>query len=138
MKSLTNQIVVSSTLMGFIFSYFLDLAYNNAEQYLAVTIVIFVDGVFGIIAGMKREGFKTFKALKILKTFIFWVTILTSLLSIEKGFAGTYWLSETVITPFLVFHLISVLKNASMSGFISNGLLNVLLDKIDKHKGLRE
>lgn len=138
MKSLTNQIVVSSTLMGFIFSYFLDLAYNNAEQYLAVTIVIFVDGVFGIIAGMKREGFKTFKALKILKTFIFWVTILTSLLSIEKGFAGTYWLSETVITPFLVFQLISVLKNASMSGFISNGLLNVLLDKIDKHKGLRE
>ena len=138
MKSLTNQIVVSSTPMGFIFSYFLDLAYNNAEQYLAVTIVIFVDGVFGIIAGMKREGFKTFKALKILKTFIFWVTILTSLLSIEKGFAGTYWLSETVITPFLVFQLISVLKNASMSGFISNGLLNVLLDKIDKHKGLRE
>jgi hypothetical protein len=38
--------------MGFIFSYFLDLAYNNAEQYLAVTVVIFVDGVFGIIAGM--------------------------------------------------------------------------------------
>lgn len=138
MKSITNQILISSSLMGFIFSYFLDLAWDNFEQYLAVTIVIFVDGVFGVIAGMKREGFKTYKALKILKTFIFWITILTSILSIEKGFDGTFWLSETVIAPFLVFQLISVLKNASMSGFISNDLLNVLLDKIDKHKGLRE
>jgi len=31
----------------------------------------------------------------------------------------------------------SALKNASMAGFIKNELLNIILDKIDKHKGER-
>ena len=57
---------------------------------------------------------------------------------IEKGFTGTGWLSETIIAPFIVFQLISALKNASMSGLIQNDLLNIILDKIDKHKGIRE
>ena len=56
---------------------------------------------------------------------------------IEKGFIGTGWLSETIIAPFIIFQLISALKNASMSGLIKNELLNIILDKIDKHKGLR-
>ena len=76
----------------------------------------------------------TNKALKILKTLFFWVVILTIILSIEKGFSGTSWLSETILAPFLVFQIISVLKNASMSGFISNHLLNVIMDRIDRHK----
>jgi hypothetical protein len=40
--------------------------------------------------------------------------------------------------PLVVFQLISVLKNASMSGFIKIEILNKILDKIDSHKGLRE
>jgi hypothetical protein len=31
----------------------------------------------------------------------------------------------------------SALKNASMSGFIKADMLNVILDKFDKHKGDR-
>ena len=64
--------------------------------------------------------------------------ILGVILSIEKGFSGTEWLSETMITPFLIFQLISALKNASMAGFINNELLNTILDKIDNHKGKRK
>ena len=97
-----------------------------------------LDGVFGMIAGIKREGFQTFKALSILRTLTVWWMILGVILSIEKGFAGTSWLSETIITPFLVFELISALKNASMAGFVNNGLLNTILDKIDGHKGKRK
>jgi len=37
----------------------------------------------------------------------------------------------------MVFQLISALKNASMAGFIQVGLLNEILDRIDKHKGIR-
>ena len=40
--------------------------------------------------------------------------------------------------PFIVFQLISALKNASMSGFIKTELLNKILDKIDQHKGDRK
>ena len=56
---------------------------------------------------------------------------------VEKGFSGTYWLSEVIITPFLIFQIISALKNASMAGFIKAKLLNQILDKFDNHKGIR-
>ena len=129
--------IAGTASIGFICSYFLELTMANAEQYLAVAAVLLLDGFFGIIAGIKREGFKTYKALKVLKNIFTWELILTAVLMIEKGFAGTWWLSETIITPFIVFQLASALKNASMAGFIKNELLNIILDKIDKHKGDR-
>jgi phage-related holin len=127
-----------SSICGFLITYFTELTLNNIEQFLAVGFVVILDGFFGLIAGIKREGFKTFKALSILRTLTVWWMILGVILSIEKGFTGTGWLSETVITPFLVFELISALKNASMAGFVNNGLLNTILDKIDGHKGKRK
>lgn len=122
---------------GFMASYFMDLTLGNIEQFLAVGFVIVLDGLFGIIAGVKREGFQTFKALSILRTLAVWWIILGVILSVEKGFAGTNWLSETILVPFLIFQMISALKNASMAGYIHNELLNTILDKIDNHKGKR-
>ena len=137
-KSTYMKLILASTAsVGFFCSYFLQLTMDNAEQFLAVAAVLLLDGFFGIIAGIKREGFKTYKALKVLKSIFAWEVILTVILMIEKGFIGTGWLSETVITPFIVFQMISALKNASMAGFIKNELLNMILDKIDKHKGAR-
>ena len=127
-----------STLLAFIGTYFFNLTSENVEQFLAVGLVIFADGFFGVWAGMKREGFQTCKALRVLKTFGFWVVMLACILSIEKGFTGMGWLSETIIAPFLVFQLISVLKNASMVGVVKNELLTQILDKLDKHKGERD
>ena len=126
-----------STLLGFVFSFFMEIALTNAEQYLAVTSVVLLDGFFGIVAGIKREGFKTYRALKILRTLFSWIVILTVLLAVEVGFVGTSWLSETILMPFITFQLTSALKNASMAGFIKNELLNEILDRIDKHKGNR-
>jgi phage-related holin len=127
-----------STLLAFIGTYFFNLTADNIEQFLAVGLIIFVDGFFGVWAGMKREGFQTFKALKVLKTFSFWMVMLVCILSIEKGFIGMGWLSETIVAPFMVFQLISVLKNASMVGIVKNELLTQILDKLDKHKGERD
>ena len=126
-----------STLLGFIFSFFMEIALTNAEQYLAITSVVMLDGFFGIIAGIKREGFKTYKALKILRTLFTWILILTVLLTVEVGFSGTSWLSETILIPLIIFQLISAIKNASMAGFIKVELLNTILDAIDQHKGPR-
>jgi hypothetical protein len=123
--------------IGFVCSYFMEITMQNAEQYLAITALIFADGFFGVIAGVKREGFKTYKAVKILKNLLFWIIFLTVILGIEANFSGTFWLSETIITPLIIFQLISALKNASMAGFIKIDELNRILDKIDKHKGER-
>jgi small basic protein len=130
-------IILSTAVLSFLLTYFLELSMDNAEQFLAVAAVVLLDGFFGVIAGVKREGFKTYKALNVLKSLFTWIIILTCLLMVEKGFTGTSWLSETIIVPFIIFQLMSALKNASMSGFIKNELLNIILDKIDKHKGER-
>ncbi len=123
---------------SFLCSYFLDITMGNAEQYLGLIAVVFIDGFFGIAAGIKREGFQTRKAVRVLQRAIGWILLLTVILMVEKGFAGTNWLSEAIIIPFIVLQLISALKNASMAGFIKAEELNKILDRIDNHKGSRK
>jgi phage-related holin len=138
MKASLTLTLSLSTILAFIGTYFFNLTADNIEQFLSVALVVFVDVFFGVWAGIKREGFKTYKALKVLKTFGFWTLMLGCILSIEKGFQGTSWLSETIMAPFMVFQLISILKNASMVGVVKNELLTQILDKLDKHKGERD
>ena len=138
MKTSSLILAFISMSVAFMCSYFMEITMDNADQYLAIMALIFADGFFGIIAGIKKEGFKTYKALKILRTFAYWIIILTVILAIEKSFDGVDWLSETIITPLIVFQLVSALKNASMAGFVKIEELNRLLDRIDKHKGDRE
>jgi len=133
MKS--SLLVVSfTTICAFIGTYFMKLTADNAEQYLALVAVIFADGFLGVVAGTKTEGFQTRKAIKVLQTLIVWIIMLTCILMIEIGFKGTSWLSETVMAPFIVFQLMSALKNANRAGLIQNELLTMLLSKIDNHK----
>ena len=132
-----NMVMAFATACTFVGTYFMNLTANNTEQYLAVVAVVLLDGFFGLWAGVIREGFKTYKAIKVIKTLFAWILILTVLLSVELGFKGTSWISETVLMPFMIFQLISALKNASMAGFIKTELLNKILDKIDRHKGER-
>lgn len=124
--------------LSFLCSYFLELYMGNAEQYLALIAVVFVDGFFGIISGIKREGFQTRKAVRVLQRAVGWVLFLTVILMVERGFPGTSWLSETIILPFIILQIISALKNASMAGFIKMDELNQILDRIDNHKGFRK
>ena len=131
----TSTVLLSlTTICAFIGSYFLQLTTDNVEQYLALVAIVFVDGFFGVWAGVKIEGFQTRKALKVLKTLVVWLIMLTCILMIEKGFKGTSWLSETIMAPFIVFQLMSALKNSQRTGLINNELLTTILDKIDKHK----
>lgn len=127
-------LVTVTTVCAFLGTYFLNLTADNAEQYLAIVAVVFVDGFFGVWAGTKKVGFQTRKAMKVLQTLFAWVMILSVILMVEKGFDGTFWLSETFCAPFIVFQLISALKNAHTVGVINNSVLSQILEKIDQHK----
>jgi hypothetical protein len=127
-------LVTITTVCAFLGTYFLNLTADNAEQYLAIVAVVFVDGFFGVWAGTKKIGFQTRKAVKVLQTLFAWVMILSAILMVEKGFDGTFWLSETFCAPFIVFQLISALKNANTVGVINNSVLSQILAKIDQHK----
>ncbi|NBU34823.1 MAG: hypothetical protein EBR82_64495 [Caulobacteraceae bacterium] len=126
-------ITAITAIIAFICSYFKILVMDNAEQFLAIVSVMFLDGVFGIIAGSKTEGFKTKKALNVIRNTVVWLFILATVLLTENAFK-VFFLSETIILPFVIFQLISALKNASRAGYIKAGLLQQILEKIDKHK----
>ncbi|NDD85732.1 hypothetical protein EB118_22200 [bacterium] len=126
-------ITAITAIIAFICSYFKILVMDNAEQFLAIVSVMFLDGVFGIIAGSKTEGFKTKKALNVIRNTVVWLFILATVLITERAFK-VFFLSETIILPFVIFQLISALKNASRAGYIKAGLLQQILEKIDKHK----
>ena len=136
MKS-TSVFLSITAALTFMCTYFMELTMSNAEQFLALIAVVFIDGFFGIAAGIKREGFQTRKAVRVLQRAITWVAFLTVILMVERGFEGTGWLSETIIVPFIILQLLSALKNASMVGIIKSADLNKLLDRIDLHKGDR-
>jgi hypothetical protein len=68
MKTIPLLAFTFTTTVTFICTYFYNLTLDNFEQYLALIAVVMIDGFFGIIAGCKREGFKTFKAIKVLRT----------------------------------------------------------------------
>lgn len=130
----TTVLYITTTIFAFLGTYFFDLGADNAEQFLAVVAVVFIDGFFGIWAGVKTEGFQTRKAIKVLQSVVTWVLFLTGILVIEKGFKGTSWLSETVVAPFIAFQMTSALKNAQRAGLIRSELLRIILKKIDNHK----
>jgi hypothetical protein len=127
-------LIAFTTICAFLGTYFLKLTADNFEQFLAIVSVVSLDGFFGVWAGTKKEGFQTRKALKVLKTLVGWVVILSVVLLVEKGFDGTFWLSETICAPFIIFQLISALKNAHTVGVIDNSVLSQVLEKIDRHK----
>ena len=56
MKPTILYIAAPLTLLTFLCSYFMELTVSNSEQYLATTLIIFSDGFFGVIGGIKREG----------------------------------------------------------------------------------
>ena len=69
--------LLATTTMTFIGTYFYNLTMDYSDQYLGLIAVVLFDGFFGIIAGTKREGFQTCKALKVLRTAVTWIMLLT-------------------------------------------------------------
>lgn len=136
MKTGTLLLLSLSTLVSFIGTYFFNLTAENAEMFLALLAVVFLDGFMGISAAVKRGNFETRKALKVIQTAVVWVIILAVILIIEGAYKIS-WLSETILFPFIIFQLTSALKNAANAELIQTGALKSILDKIDNHKDLK-
>ena len=135
-SSMILAIIIPAITMSFILSYVYEATIPYWAQYFALFLSITLNGLFGILNGIKREGFVISKAMLIGKTLFTWVLILTTILVTEKAFPEANWLSETFVIPVITFMLISALKNASQCGFIKAELLNKILENIDKHKNI--
>jgi hypothetical protein len=88
------MILLPTLMLSFVSSYFLELTLKYWDQYTSIAFVIMLDGFFGVISGCKREGFKTYKALRIIKSLFSWLLIMFTVLMIEKTYPLMFWLSE--------------------------------------------
>ena len=120
--------------ISFVLSYFLKLGIEHAELFLATVSVILLDGVGGIMRAVKRGQFRTYRAIKTVKKLWVWILIISTILLVEKGIEGVNWLDETIITPFMVFELLSALKNFHQAGVIDSNFLKKILENVDNHK----
>lgn len=117
-------------------AYFKLLVLGNPNAFEAITWVVVIDFVCGILVALKNDKFETQKALKVVYYFTAYFALLGLVLKVEEGFPSAFWLSEAIIMPILVFQIISVLKNLTILGIINNTLLNNILEKVDKHKDI--
>jgi hypothetical protein len=101
---------------------------------MGVVVVVVSDWVMGTILALKNKVWHTRKAIKIIYYIFAYSTILFTVLAVEKAHPSAFFLSETIIMPILVFQIISTLKNASLIGFIPQGLLLNILNNIDSYK----
>lgn len=97
------------TYLAFIAAYTHRLIFDNSDTFMAVTIVVLADWLFGMLANIKE--FKTSKALKVIWTLGAYFILTSMMLSIEKSNPAAFWVTETIITPILIFQAISVVKN---------------------------
>jgi len=101
---------------------------------MGVVVVVVADWVMGTILALKNNEWRTKKAIKIVYYIFAYSTILFTVLAVERAHPSAFFLSETIIMPILVFQIISTIKNASLIGFIPQGLLLNILTNIDSYK----
>ncbi|WP_431166328.1 phage holin family protein [Tenacibaculum halocynthiae] len=119
---------------GGVFSGLINMLLEDKNQFVAIFAVVVIDMIFGVLQALKSGTFQTKKSVKALyRIGAFW-WLLATVLIIEDAFSFASFLSEAILLPILVFQLISVLKNMSLLGIISNALLLKILKNIDTHK----
>lgn len=128
---LINAIVA---LLAGILAYFKLLILENTAAFEAITWVVSVDFIVGVVLALKRGNFETQKALKVLYYFATYFALTAMVLKVEEGFPSAFWLSEALLVPLLVGQIASIAKNLTLLKIITNPTLVKILANIDKHK----
>jgi phage-related holin len=138
MKHFLNEtkpvLLLTFAAIGGLFSEVVEYFIANQFQFLAIAIVVIGDAVIGMTKAIINNDFQITKALKSVYVFVAFTALLAVCLVIEKGFPYANWISEAVMLPIIVFLLVSILKSLNQLGLINTGLLNSILEKVDKHK----
>jgi phage-related holin len=122
------------TVFSAILGYFQLTIIENKNLFIAILIVVVGDWIFGTAYAIKRNIWETQKAMKVIYYIFAYSIIVFVVLAIEKAHASAFFLSDAIIMPILLFQTISMLKNASLLGWIPKGALLEVLKKIDNYK----
>lgn len=122
---------VLAGLTSFIESY----VWSPASTYYCIGALVLADYATGIWVGIRSPvGFETRKAKKILMTLVFY----TSFMAFAHNFAAhepsLFWMPQAVLAPIVVINFTSLIKNASLLGFLPEKIAEWLYKNIDKYK----
>lgn len=126
------------TIFSAILGYFQLTIIENKDLFIAILIVVLGDFFFGTAYAIKRNIWETQKAMKVIYYVFAYSVIVFVVLAIEKAHPSAFFLSDAIIMPILLFQTISMLKNASLVGWIPKGSLLEILKKIDNYKASGE
>lgn len=137
LQSATHFLInaLAAFVAGFL-AYFKLLVFENAAAFEAITWVVSIDFIVGIVLAFKRGNFETQKALKVLYYFGVYFGLTAMVIKVEQGFPSAFWLSEALLMPLLVGQIVSIAKNLTLLKLITNPTLVKILSNIDKHKDL--
>lgn len=123
-----------ATLFGAIFGYFNLIIVQNENAFQSMLFVLFLDWVAGMTLAFKNGDFQTRKAIKIVYYVCGYGLVLSTVLSIEKGFDYAQWMTEAVMLPIITFTVIGSLKKLSILGILPKGVLLKITENIDNYK----
>lgn len=127
------------SILSLIFSYLFDLALPHQAIFLTIIGVCFADWILGIAAAVHNKiAIESRKLVKVFVYILVYSLLLLVLAQIEAAFVTMGWIVEGVMMPIVLVQFVSVLKNVSRLGLISDGMLNSFLKKIDKYKDERD
>ena len=88
--------IVIKVLVGFIsamLGYMQVIILENIDMFRAISFVVFIDFIFGVIKAIKFGRFRVNRAMKVVYYLVSYWMILFVLLSIEKSHSSESWLS---------------------------------------------
>lgn len=109
--------------------------WNPASTYYCVLLLVCADFVTGVWVGHRSaSGIETRKAKKVLGTLFFYTAFMLFAHQFAKAEPVLFWLPQAVLAPIVVINFTSMIKNASLLGFIPEKISELLYKNIDKYK----
>jgi phage-related holin len=130
----TMIVCTISGLVGIASAFVNDWIFDPSISYFALVGLIAADHVTASILAFKHKRFDTRIALKIFWKLLAHTALLMFATNLSKGADVLFWLNEAVFVPIVIVNLLSFTKNMTLLGWVKQGFLKVLMDRIDNHK----
>jgi len=137
-SKMKSPMVVSTILAGMtagaVSAFVSDWIFDPSISYFTLVGLIAADHLSATFLAFKHNRFDTRVALRIFWTLLSHTALLMFSTNLSKGADVLFWLNEAVFVPIVIVNLLSLTKNMVLLGWVKQGFLKVLMDRIDNHK----
>ena len=122
-------------LMGALTAFVDTHIWSPASTYYCVLFLVLADFASGVWVGHRSPtGIETRKAKKVLGSLVYYTAFMLFAHQFSKGEPALFWMPQAVLAPIVVINFTSLIKNASLLGFLPASIAEWLYKNIDKYK----